>query len=148
MLQGNRDRRAAPSRASDAMQPQHRGRKITAEDEEHLSAAALAKSTRLGHGMDDIDKNFAKNITSKRKFKMNDIDPDDEHDFGVGVDLYTKQCATPSIDIQLLPVLTGARVCCLTGLPSVLWRGVARSVYLNLLSPVDMCDTDTQRRTV
>lgn len=82
------------------MQPRHRGHKITAEDEEHLSAAALAKSTRLGHGMDDIDKNFAKNITSKRKFKLNDINPDDEHDFGVGVDLYTKQCATLPVTSQ------------------------------------------------
>jgi hypothetical protein len=91
-LQDNTKKQPMPPRASSTMHP-HLGRhRLTADDEEHLSVAALAKSTRLGHGMDDIDKNFVKNITSKRKFNLKDIDADDEHDFGVGVDLYTKQC--------------------------------------------------------
>lgn len=57
------------------------------EDDALHSTAALAKKARMGVDMHDIDEAMTRNIVSKRHFRAQDLDVDDEYDFDAGLEL-------------------------------------------------------------
>ena len=55
------------------------------DDDNMHSTAALAKHARLGLDLHDIDEVMARNIVSKRKFRAQELNVDDEYDHDGGL---------------------------------------------------------------
>lgn len=63
------------------------------EDDDMHSTAALAKSAKLGVHLHDMDEAMARNIVSRRRFRAQELDVDDEYDHDGGLEL-SEQCGT------------------------------------------------------
>eukprot|EP00892_Ulva_mutabilis_P010218 jgi/Ulvmu1/7569/UM037_0113.1 len=71
-------------------------RQLYFEDDDMHSTAALAKNARLGVDLHDMDEAMARNIVSKRKFRAQDLDVDDEYDHDGGLHLSERKKGNPS----------------------------------------------------